>query len=292
MGYRPSYAQEQSRARRWSGSRLERDTALRACVLERLRWGWSPEQVCGQLAREAGRTVISYESIYRFIYAQKARHKDHGWRQYLPEAKWKRGRRVRQRSSSVSFILERHSLAERPPAVADRQTFGHWEADLMQFGRSGAVVLVDGRPAAFEGSRAGREGHGAPPGAVAPEFRQTVTFDNGTEFGGIMNCTPWGSKHTTRRGRRGAWRMGSVGCVACGKTNLAQWGCCRGITIRRASASATRAHPKYSGVKCCTSNVNPPSRLRGNDEGTAYTHTGEPSPAWNGPQECVGAANF
>ena len=94
------------------------------------------------MARGAGRTVISYESIYRFIYAQKARHKDHGWRQYLPEAKWKRGRRVRQRSSSVSFILERHSLAERPPAVADRQTFGHWEADLMQFGRSGAVALV------------------------------------------------------------------------------------------------------------------------------------------------------
>ncbi len=46
-GYRPSYAQEQSRARRWSGSRLERDTALRACVLERLGWG-------GRRSRYAG----------------------------------------------------------------------------------------------------------------------------------------------------------------------------------------------------------------------------------------------
>ena len=116
MGYRPSYAQEQSRARRWSGSRLERDTALRACVLERLGWGWSPEQVCGHLARGAGRTVISYESIYRFIYAQKARHKDHGWRQYLPEAKWKRGRRVRTkgavRSPSSSSVTR--SPSARP----------------------------------------------------------------------------------------------------------------------------------------------------------------------------------
>src|SRR3954466_15586759 len=32
--------------------------------------GWSPEQVAGRLARERGRRVISYESIYRFIYAQ------------------------------------------------------------------------------------------------------------------------------------------------------------------------------------------------------------------------------
>ena len=78
------------------------------------------------MAREAGRTVISYESIYRFIYAQDARLKDHDWRQYLPEAKWKRGRRTPKGSSSVSFILRR-PVAARPPAVAD-QTFGHWEA--------------------------------------------------------------------------------------------------------------------------------------------------------------------
>src|SRR5690349_11488970 len=70
IGYKASYAQEQTRARRWVGSRLERDPALRRAVLERLARGWSPEQVAGRLAREAGRKVISYESIYRFIYAQ------------------------------------------------------------------------------------------------------------------------------------------------------------------------------------------------------------------------------
>ena len=35
--------------------------------------GWSPEQIAGRLAREAGHRVISYESIYRFVYAQIAR---------------------------------------------------------------------------------------------------------------------------------------------------------------------------------------------------------------------------
>ena len=73
---------EQARARRWTGARLERGDDLRACVLERLSWGWSPEQIAGHLAEAAGRTVISYESICRFIYAQAARHKNctPGWR--------------------------------------------------------------------------------------------------------------------------------------------------------------------------------------------------------------------
>ena len=35
-GYEPSYAQQQARARRWSGCRLERDQGLRAAVLSRL----------------------------------------------------------------------------------------------------------------------------------------------------------------------------------------------------------------------------------------------------------------
>ena len=45
--------------------------------MERLARGWSPEQVAGRLAREHGRKVISYETIYRFIYAQLARTKDY-----------------------------------------------------------------------------------------------------------------------------------------------------------------------------------------------------------------------
>jgi IS30 family transposase len=69
VGYRPSYAEQQARARRWSGSRLERNDALRERVLNRLAVGWSPEQIAGRLAVDHGAPVISYESIYRFIYA-------------------------------------------------------------------------------------------------------------------------------------------------------------------------------------------------------------------------------
>src|SRR5215207_4239 len=59
QSYKPAFAQEQMQARRWTGSRLEREPVLRRAVLERLANGWSPEQVAGRLAREHGRKVIS-----------------------------------------------------------------------------------------------------------------------------------------------------------------------------------------------------------------------------------------
>ena len=75
QGYQPRYAQEQARARRWGGARLDRDAALRAQVLARLKHGWSPEQIAGRFRRERGTTIISHETIYRFIYAQTTRSK-------------------------------------------------------------------------------------------------------------------------------------------------------------------------------------------------------------------------
>ena len=63
-GYRPGYADDQAWSRRWRGSKLDRDPALRHTVYACLQGGWSPEQVAGRLALEAGRTIVSHETIY------------------------------------------------------------------------------------------------------------------------------------------------------------------------------------------------------------------------------------
>lgn len=191
VGYKPGYAQEQAKARRWTGSRLERDDHLRSAVFERLARGWSPEQIAGRLAYEAGRKLISYESIYRFIYAQIARSKDYRWRRFLPRGKSKRGFRGRRGGSAANFIEGRISLSERPPDAADRKTSGHWEADLMLFRKySQAVLTVHERRSrlllAFR-----RPNKAADPiarhlsalfASLPQALRRTVTFDNGTEF--------------------------------------------------------------------------------------------------------------
>src|SRR5882762_6145753 len=137
VGYKADYAQEQARARRWTGSRLERNAELRTLVLDRLKLGWSPEQIAGWLNRQKAATTISHESIYRFIYAQIRRTNDGAWRNYLPRAKYKRGWRAKAGGSPASFIKGRIPIALRPDAVQRRATYGHWEADFTLFAAPG-----------------------------------------------------------------------------------------------------------------------------------------------------------
>jgi len=189
--YRPSYAGEQAHARRWRGSRLLRQPDLQRQVLELMRIGLSPEAVAGRLALKQGHSVISHESIYRFLYAQIARTKNYAWRRYLPRAKTKRGYRGRKGGSSVLHIVDRVPIALRPAQVEDRSNFGHWEADLMQFAKYGQALLtlherasrltwiqrLPNKRAAPVAQRIQRQ-----LGPLPPALRQTITFDNGTEF--------------------------------------------------------------------------------------------------------------
>jgi IS30 family transposase len=191
IGYKPTYAQEQAAARRWKGSRLERNAELRGLVLDRLKRGWSPEQIAGWLARSKATTRISHETIYRFIYDQIRRTNDGSWRHYLPRAKGKRGQRRRTSRSSVSLIKGRVSIALRPPEVERRGSFGHWEADLMLFTAPGQAILVSQERKSRALLSAKQPGKAAVPAAarllawftaIVPQLRKSITFDNGTEF--------------------------------------------------------------------------------------------------------------
>ena len=200
-GYRPAYATEQARARRWSGSRLDRDKALRDRVLGRLAQGWSPEQIAGRLRHADGTTVIGVETIYRFIYAQIARHNDFSWRHLLPRARFRRGRRPGKGGSPALHMRHRRPLATRPDEVADRLTPGHWEADLMAFARYGQNILMlhERSSRALIGARLNsKQAEGVARSirhALAPlpaALRKSITFDNGTEFARHYDLNPHG----------------------------------------------------------------------------------------------------
>jgi IS30 family transposase len=189
--YQPAYAQQQTVARRWSGSRLERDETLRDQVLEGLKKGWSPEQVSGRLKLEQRRPVIGHESIYRFIYSQLKRSNDGAWRFYLPRAKARRGRRGRKGGSPASFIQQRVGVAERPPEALTRDRPGHWEADFMLFAAYGQSVLVlherTSRLTALVKTTSRKASPTATTlggllGPLPDSLKQSLTFDNGTEF--------------------------------------------------------------------------------------------------------------
>ena len=190
-GYRAERAEQLAdRRRRWDCRfKLARQPALRAVVRDRLAMGWSPEQIAGRLALDNAPMRISHESIYRFIYHRSAQ-KDY-WHKLLPKRRFRRGLPGRRGGSSVNRIKHRLSLHHRPPEATDRQVAGHWEADLMLFSTYGQVVLVaherhsrllllSRQPSKHAQPTVDKLQQMLEP--FPPNWRKTITFDNGTEF--------------------------------------------------------------------------------------------------------------
>lgn len=190
-GYDPARAQRLAeRRRQWDCRfKLERQPDLRDRVGKDLAMGHSPEQIAGRLALEQGRSIISHESIYRFIYHRSAQ-KDY-WHRLLPRQKLHRGRPGRQGGSSVSFIKQRRPLSERPAEAASREQPGHWEADFMLFSRYGQNLLVLHErhtrftiiePLANRKASQTADAIAANLAHLPTALRKTISFDNGTEF--------------------------------------------------------------------------------------------------------------
>ena len=151
--------------------------------------GHSPEQIAGRLALEHGRTIISHESIYRFVY-HRTGQKDY-WHRLLPRAKSRRGKLGKRGGSPASFIKARRPLSQRPIEALNRNTPGHWEADLMAFSRPGQYVLVthertsrrlDVKHLPAKTAELVCQKLIAQFADLPRNLRRTLTFDNGTEF--------------------------------------------------------------------------------------------------------------
>jgi IS30 family transposase len=97
----------------------------------------------------------------------------------------------RKGGGSPNFIEGRVSVANRPIEAADRMTCGHWEADLMMFAKYGQAILTvhERKSRLLLAIRlTSKAAHGVAChlvnlfGVMPQPLRQTVTFDNGTEF--------------------------------------------------------------------------------------------------------------
>jgi IS30 family transposase len=100
-------------------------------VVERLKAGWSPQQIAGRLKREApDRPSVCHETIYRHVYGPDGRRDD--LYRHLPRARRRRGFRHGRRPRATPIPRERW-IENRPAEVDGRESFGHWECDLLLF---------------------------------------------------------------------------------------------------------------------------------------------------------------
>lgn len=187
-GYVAISAQFRSDKRRFDGRKRHplKDPVTYAYVLEKLREGWSPEQISGRLKLENGRQIICPETIYQFIYSPN--HKDLALWEYLPR-KQKRRQRKFGRASKRLHIPNRVSIHLRPKEVEKRKEFGHWEGDTIigKQEKSKAIHTEVERKTRFLaariiGSKKVEETLNAQREIFTNFLCRSVTTDNGFEF--------------------------------------------------------------------------------------------------------------
>ena len=128
-GYYPVTAHDRARARRRGLAKLARHKDLLAHVVDRLRAGWSPQQIAGRLrlteASEAAGSAagrLCHETIYRHVYGPEGRAEQ--LYLCLPQARRRRVVRHGRKPRGQRTPQER-GIACRPAEVATRESFGH-----------------------------------------------------------------------------------------------------------------------------------------------------------------------
>jgi IS30 family transposase len=155
-------------------------------ILKLIRQYLSPEQVSGYLKLHH-QLSISHETIYRFIYADKARHQ--ALRPFL-----RQGAKVRRKrygsGARASKIPNRVCITERPDIVDEKQRIGDWECDTVigQDRKSVLVTVVDRATLKTCCSRVYNRSAKVVSSAIIRMLKHyvdkvhTLTFDNGSEF--------------------------------------------------------------------------------------------------------------
>ncbi len=175
------------RKRRVSDTKCRKlNDEIESLILKLLQQYLSPEQVSGYLKRHHG-IAISHETIYRFIYADKARHL--ALKPFLRQGAKHRRKRYGS-GARVSKIPARVSITERPNIVETKQRIGDWECDTIigKDRKSVLVTLVDRTTLMTCCSRVYSRTAKVVSQAIIRLLRpykdrvHTLTFDNGSEF--------------------------------------------------------------------------------------------------------------
>jgi len=186
--YQIDQAHENSISRRLLASQEPKkmDTELINKIEEKLKLEWSPEQISGRLKTKG--TLISYESIYRHVRADKAnggelyKNLRHSGKIYKV--------RVAGKKAGRGCIPNRVDISERPEIIETKSRIGDWEGDtIISTGSKTALLTYVDRHSKFTllkklGRKLTESVRKATVELMAalPHKVHSITYDNGMEF--------------------------------------------------------------------------------------------------------------
>lgn len=190
-GYNASIAHAKAKYRRRVANgrryRLKPEASLTRYCEKALRYGFVPEQIAGRLRFVLGGSVVSCETIYRWVYLDRPdllgllRSSKHGYRR-------KRGTNTRWRTRELA---RKRWIWQRPEDIELRLHLGDWEGDTVHGARhEGFLATLVERVSGYTLARK-LEANTAQAFRQAVELmfqdipvrlRRTLTLDNGSEM--------------------------------------------------------------------------------------------------------------
>ena len=188
IGYLPDKAHKMTLDRRHSTLKIEGNPELKADIIDKLQSGWSPEIISGYLRKEKGISVISHETIYAYIYSNPGRKNE----LYLTLKKCRKKRQSRSSGKIKKICIpNRVSIHDRPSEINERNSFGHWEGDLMLFSNQSdnLITLRERKSRFFIAIKNPSKRSDITAENISNKFKgrkkiliETLTLDNGGEF--------------------------------------------------------------------------------------------------------------
>mgnify|MGYP001560578238 CR=1 FL=1 len=137
--YFPRLAHERALVKRKERGRKLRlkNQTVRRYVIQKLKEGYSPEQIAGRMPLDIGET-ISHEAIYQYVYARVRRNGNGAMRSGYPDLRIYLKRRHKKRAKKGMRKGERifkpngPLIDARPLVVERRSRIGDWEGDSIE----------------------------------------------------------------------------------------------------------------------------------------------------------------
>ncbi len=190
-GYHAEQARRETKQRRIVANqrfrKLSNNEDLQNYIFRKLKLTWTPEEITGTLQEHFGFTVLCTSTIYEYIYTERPE-----WTRYLrhQRCKYRRRRGTAERLRKLEETKKKR-IDTRPSIVETRTRIGDWEGDTVvgkektkriltyvdrKSGKLLAAKLETGTAAEV------REKTGTLFRNVPQDKKQTITYDNGSEF--------------------------------------------------------------------------------------------------------------
>lgn len=118
---------------KYQAMKIREHPELEQYIQERLRAGWTPEEIAERIRYEGSVVRVSFKTIYQYLDTGVGER----YRVFLPSHAWGRRKRIRR-----VLIPNRVFIEERPVAALLRSEVGHFEGDMLGVPRTSSRTIA------------------------------------------------------------------------------------------------------------------------------------------------------